>query len=185
MLTDEQSALVPHVDEWGDGKCSCGIEEVTPAQQQLLALFDDWYGDKSYRKHREVCRWADKLTKPLLTEIERLRAEVRVLSQSDGLHVVELETELAQANAKLAEARAAAKKMTAALVAVSSLLEVPYIDDPALTPWSRFVHPAWVRLDAALQIVAIPAGGTADDHDQQTGATPAVDMVDGTDRPVA
>lgn len=68
MTTDKTPAgtaeLIAHVDEYGE--CDCGIEQVTPAQAQLLALFDDWRGDKSYRDHDEVVKWADKLTEPLL-----------------------------------------------------------------------------------------------------------------------
>lgn len=71
MTTD----LIPHVDEYDD-ECSCGIDEVTPVQQLLLTLFDDWYGDKSYRKHREISGWADELTKPLLAELSSTRAQL-------------------------------------------------------------------------------------------------------------
>lgn len=60
--------LVPHLDEYSEDPCRCGIAEVTQTQASLLIKFDEWYGDKSYRKHNEVAGWAD-----LIAEVERER----------------------------------------------------------------------------------------------------------------
>lgn len=87
---DALTALVDHLDEW-DGECDCGIEQVTAVEQQLLTMFDAWYGDKAYRKHDEIIGWAARLTDPLLSalttaraELEQARAEIERLKVERG-----------------------------------------------------------------------------------------------------
>lgn len=67
-----QPEMIAHLSEW-DSECSCGIERVTRAQQQLLNMFDEWYGDKAYRKHDEIVSWADALVD---AERERIAAAI-------------------------------------------------------------------------------------------------------------
>lgn len=119
--------LIPHVDEY-DGECSCGIDEVTPVQQQLLTLFDDWYGDKAYRKHREICGWADKLTGPLLAELQSTRAKLADLEQALTWHTTCLEcgrtlTAARQETARAKKAEAALAQANAKLAAVRDFAE--------------------------------------------------------------
>lgn len=77
--------LVPHLeypDEPDGDLCRCGIAAVTPAQAELLAKFDGWYGDKSYRKHQEVAEWASALTRPFIADLTAAREEVGKLRDS-------------------------------------------------------------------------------------------------------
>jgi hypothetical protein len=56
-----------------------------------------------------------------------------------------------QAEAAIARARTARRRISSALIAVESLLTTPYPDNPHWTPWSRFVQPALNQLTDALQ----------------------------------
>lgn len=66
-------SYIQHVSPRGAGlfgkPCPCGIPAVTPVQDKLLQLFDDWYGDKAYRQHEEVVQWSDTLSQMIIDNV--------------------------------------------------------------------------------------------------------------------
>ena len=71
-----------------------------------------------------------------------------------------------KAEASLARAREANRRLTAKLIASAHLLDIPYSNAPELTPWSRSIKPAMADLRAALDV---PADG-------EQPPTPALDQ---------
>lgn len=69
----------------------------------------------------------------------------------------EAELRLQEAAGELLQARSAARRLTAALVANKHLLDKPFTDEPGLSPWTRGVKPALEGLRAALGMPAGPA----------------------------
>ena len=59
----------PQLDCEINGDCE---EHADPAERLLVALFDEWYGDKSYRKHDEVARWVKCLREDGLLAADRV-----------------------------------------------------------------------------------------------------------------
>lgn len=86
---------------------------------------------------------------------QRIRLDDMTDDQLDALY-----ERLEAAEAKLAAARTARRRVSSALIAVAPLLEQPYPDDPRWTPWTRFVQPALRELRDALLPAQRPSAAT-------------------------
>ncbi len=102
------------------------------------------------------CKTCDTQTDAVMAAI----AEAAIPLDRHGLSLVgtdelaELRERLRQAEAALARARTAQRRLSAKLIASAHLLDVPYSNAPELTPWSRSIRPAMADLRAALDVPA-------------------------------